>query len=138
MVVTKTDHISVAVRSLEDARRNWEPLLGRTGPDEVYTDDGEGIRVARYWVGEVGFELMESTNPEGPVARFIAKKGEGVMLVSFRVDDTRRAVADLRDKGYSFISNARGEYARPFRNSEFAFVHPGQLNGVLTEIIDGE
>jgi methylmalonyl-CoA/ethylmalonyl-CoA epimerase len=138
MAVSKTDHISVAVRSLEEARRNWEPLLGRTEPDEIYTDERERIRVARYWVGDTGFELMESTDPDGPVARFIAKRGEGVMLVSFHVDSTRRAVAELSGKGYSFVPDEAGELLRPFRGGEFAFIHPEGLNGVLTELIDGE
>ena len=99
-------------------------------------DEPEKIRVARYWVGEVGFELMESTTPDGDVAKFIEKRGEGVMLISFNVDNTREAVQDLQGKGFPFIPDSKGEIARPFRDCEFAFVHPKKLNGVLTEIID--
>jgi methylmalonyl-CoA/ethylmalonyl-CoA epimerase len=136
MKVNKVDHICIAVKSLDEARKVWEPLLGKDKPDDAYVDEREQIRVARYWVGEVGFELMESTTPEGDVARFIEKRGEGVMLISFNVDNTREAVTDLQGKGYPFIPASDGKIARPFRDCEFAFVHPKKLNGVLTEIID--
>jgi len=84
----------------------------------------------------VGFELMESTSPDGDVAKFIEKKGEGIMLISFSVDNTREAVRELQNEGYTFIPDSRGEIERPFRECEFAFIHPKKLNGVLTEIID--
>jgi hypothetical protein len=69
--VNKIDHICIAVRNLEEARKIWEPVLGKTKPDDAYIDEPEKINVARYWVGEVGFELMESTSPDGDVAKFI-------------------------------------------------------------------
>ncbi len=136
MKVKKIDHICIAVKNLEEAKKVWEPFLGKTGPDDAYVDESEKIRVARYWVGEVGFELMESTTPDGDVAKFVEKQGEGIMLISFNVDSTRAAAEELQGKGYSFIPGPNGEIARPFRDCEFAFVHPRKLNGVLTEIID--
>jgi methylmalonyl-CoA/ethylmalonyl-CoA epimerase len=136
MKINKVDHICIAVKNLDEARKVWELFLGRDKPDYEYVDESEKIRVARYLVGEVGFELMESTTPDGDVAKFIAKRGEGIMLISFNVDNTREAVKDLQGKGYPFIPASDGEIARPFRDCEFAFVHPKKLNGVLTEIID--
>jgi len=136
MKLNKVDHICIAVKNLDEARKAWEPLLGKEKPDDVYVDEREKIRVARYMVGEVGFELMESTTPDGDVAKFIDKRGEGVMLISFNVDNTREAVKELQGKGYPFIPDSRSEIPRPFRECEFAFVHPKRLNGVLTEIID--
>ena len=136
MKTNKVDHICIAVRNLEAARKIWEPLLGKSGPDDAYVDEPEKINVARYWVGEVGFELMESLTPDGDVAKYIKKHGEGVMIISFNVDNTREAVAELQGKDYPFIPDARGEVARPFRDCEFAFIHPKKMNGVLTEIID--
>ena len=136
MKINKVDHICIAVRHLDEARKVWEPLLGKDEPDDSYVDEQEKIRVARYLVGEVGFELMESTTPDGDVARFIEKRGEGIMLISFNVDNTRVAVRDLQAKGYPFIPASNGEIARPFRDCEFAFIHPRKLTGVLTEIID--
>jgi methylmalonyl-CoA/ethylmalonyl-CoA epimerase len=136
MKINKLDHLCIAVKDLEAARKVWEPLLGKSGPDDAYVDEGEKIRVARYWVGEIGFELMESTAADGDVAKFIAKRGEGLMLISFNVDNTRQAVEELRENGYPLIPAPNGEIARPFRDCEFAFIHPRRLNGVLTEIID--
>jgi len=105
--------------------------LRKQKPDDEYIDEPEKIKVARYWIGEIGFELMESTTPDGDVAKFIEKRGEGVMLLSFNVDNTREAMADLKQKDYPFIGGAR-----PFRDCEFAFVHPKKMNGVLLELID--
>jgi methylmalonyl-CoA/ethylmalonyl-CoA epimerase len=138
MKVNKIDHICVAVKNLDEARKVWEPVLGKTNPDVAYVDEAEKIRVARYWLGDVGFELMESTTPDGDVARFIARNGEGIMLISLHVDNTREAVDELKSKGYPFIPDRRGEVARPFRGCEFAFVHPKKVNGVLLELIDGK
>ncbi len=135
MKSNKIDHICIAVKDLDAARKVWEPVLGKSEPDDPYVDEPEKIRVARYHIGEVGFELMESTTPDGPVAKFIEKNGEGVMLISFNVDNTRQAIEELKDD-YPFIPAPNGEIARPFRDCEFAFIHPKKLNGVLTELID--
>lgn len=131
MKVNKIDHICIAVKNLEEARKIWEPVLGKSKPDDAYVDELEKIKVARYWVGEVGFELMESTTPDGEVAKFIEKRGEGVMIISFNVDHTRSAMEELKAQGYPFIGGAR-----PFRDCEFAFIHPKKMNGVLLELID--
>ena len=128
--INRVDHICIAVKDLDQARKQWEPILGK-GPDDEYIDEPEKIKVARYYLGEVGFELMESTAPDGDVARFIEKRGEGVMLLSFNVDNTRESITELEEKGYPFIGGAR-----KFRDCEFAFVHPKSVNGVLLELID--
>jgi methylmalonyl-CoA/ethylmalonyl-CoA epimerase len=131
MKVNKIDHICIAVKDLEAARKIWEPILGKSKPDDPYVDELEKIRVARYWLGDVGFELMESTSPDGEVAKFIERRGEGIMLIGLNVDNTREAMEELKEKGYTFIGGAR-----PFRNCEFAFIHPKDANGVLLELID--
>jgi len=131
MKVNKIDHICIAVRNVEEARKVWEPVLGKSKPDDTYIDEREKIKVARYWIGEVGFELMESTSPEGEVAKFIEKRGEGVMVISLNVDHTRSAMEELKAKGYPFIGGPRS-----FRDCEYAFIHPKKMNGVLLELID--
>jgi methylmalonyl-CoA/ethylmalonyl-CoA epimerase len=131
MKVNKIDHICIAVKDLDAARKVWEPILGKPEPDDPYVDEPEKIRVARYWLGEVGFELMESTSPDGDVAKFVERHGEGVMIISFNVDNTREAMDELKAKDYPFIGGAR-----PFRDCEFAFIHPKAVNGVLLELID--
>jgi methylmalonyl-CoA/ethylmalonyl-CoA epimerase len=131
MKVNKLDHLCIAVRNLDEARRVWEPLLGKSAPDDAYVDEPEKIRVARYWLDGVGFELMESTSADGDVAKFIEKRGEGVMLISFNVDNTKEAVDEIKAMGYPMIGGLR-----QFRDCEFAFVHPKKMNGVLLEVID--
>lgn len=131
MNVKRIDHICIAVKSLEDARKVWEPLMGKDKPDHQYVEESENIKVARYYIGDVGFELMESTTPDGHVARHIEKRGEGVMLVSFNVDSTRETIDELSEKGYKFIGGPR-----KFNDCEFAFVHPKGATGVLLEYID--
>ena len=120
MKINKLDHICIAVRNLEAAKKIWEPILGKNAPDDAYIDEPEKIKVARYWVGGVGFELMESLTPDGDVAKFIDKRGEGVMLISLNVGNTRDAMAELKAKGYPFIGGAR-----PFRDSRVR-VHSSQ------------
>ena len=142
MEVKKVDHFCIAVKDLDAARKMWEPILGKSEPDDPYEDEPEKIRVARYWLGGVGFELMASTTPDGPVAKWIEKNGEGIMLIGLNVENTREAVQELEAKDYSFIANPEaipGEAtgnARPFRDCEFAFLHPKKMNGVLLELID--
>lgn len=131
MKANKVDHISIAVRNLDDARKIWEPVLGKSGPDDAYIDEPEQIRVARYWLGDVGFELMESLSPDGPVAKFIETRGEGIMLISLNVDSTRDAVGELKHGGYPVVGGIR-----KFRDCEFAFLHPRAMTGVLLEVID--
>ena len=131
MKVNKIDHISIAVKNLDEAQKIWEAILGKSEPDDTYVDELEKIRVARYLLGEVGFELMESTTPQGDVAKFIKKRGEGVMVISLNVDNTREAMDELKAKDYPFIGGAR-----PFKDCEFAFIHPKAVNGVLLELID--
>lgn len=138
----KIDHICIAVKDLDAARKVWEPVLGKSRPDDPYIDVPENIRVARYWLGGVGFELMESTSADGPVAKWIEKNGEGVMIISFNVDNTREAIRELQEQNYPFIANPepladdQTGAARPFRDCEFAFIHPKKMNGVLLELID--
>jgi methylmalonyl-CoA/ethylmalonyl-CoA epimerase len=87
-------------------------------------------------LGGIGFELMESTTPDGPVAKWIEKNGEGVMIISFNVDNTREAIKELESRNYPFIPAPGGGKIRPFRDCEFAFIHPKKVNNVLLELID--
>ena len=131
MKINKIDHLCIAVKDLAQARKQWEPLLGKEAPDDEYVDEPEKIHVARYWLGGVGFELMESTSPDGDVAKFIERNGEGFMLIGFNVDSTAESIDELKGKDYPIIGGLRS-----FRDCQFAFVHPKAVNGVLTEIID--
>ena len=130
MKPTHIEHIGIAVSNLEESIRYYEQVLGlECYAIEEVTD--QKVRTAFFQVGETKIELLESTDPSGPVGKFIEKRGEGVMLISFNVDNTRDAIDELEKKDYPFIGGAR-----PFRDCEFAFIHPKKMNGVLLELID--
>ena len=113
--------------------KHWGPLLGKDAPDLEYTHEEEAIQVARYYVGEVGFELMCSTREGSDVDNFIRNRGEGVMLISFKVPDTEAAIATLNNNNYAMID----EKPRHWEDTRYAFLKPGPMNGVLVEVIDG-
>jgi methylmalonyl-CoA/ethylmalonyl-CoA epimerase len=124
-------YIGVAVRNMEEAARIWGPLFGKSEPDEIYIHEPEKIRAARYWIGETAFELLESITPDGDVSKFIERNGEGVMVISVNVDNTQEAVDELKKKNYRFIGDVR-----PFGDSQYAFLHPKKMNGVMIELVD--
>jgi len=130
--ITQIDHICIAVRDLPKAMAHWEKLLGKAKPDLEYIHDGEAIQVARYYVGEVGYELICSTRDGSDVDNFIKKRGEGMMLISFKVPDTVAAMETLNKNNYEMIDKE----PRIWENSKFAFLKPGPMNGVLVEVID--
>jgi len=137
MNINRVDHICVAVKDLEAAQRAWEPVLGKTGPDETYVDEVAKVRVARYMIGQTGLELMEDTTGDGNTARFIEKRGEGIMLIGLNVDSARGSLQELKEAGYPLIADPEhGEVLPSALDCEYGFVHPRALNGVLLEIID--
>ena len=134
MKARKIDHICVAVKDLAAARTLYERTLGLELATE-YVDENEKLKVARYYLGDVALELMESTSPDGEVAKFISKRGEGLYLISYRVDDVEAALAELKATGARLIDEA----PRHGLGTRFAFImHPKEMCGVLTEITDGD
>lgn len=136
MKINKIDHICIAVKNLDEARKKWEPILGKSGPDDPYVDEASNIRVARYILGDVGFELMEDLTGDGDVSKHIAARGEGIMLIGLNVDSARESIDELKGKGYPIIPDPKYGDLRPFRDCEYGFVHPKAVNGVLLELID--
>jgi methylmalonyl-CoA/ethylmalonyl-CoA epimerase len=128
------DHICFAVRSVDEARKVYEGPLGLE-PVCEYEAAEESIRVIRYYVGSVAVEIMEPTNRACEVAKFLDTRGEGVFLISYRVDDVEKALDELRSAGRKTIDKA----PRRLMGNRYAFIDPpGALHGVLTEILDGE
>ncbi|MDQ7785066.1 MAG: VOC family protein [Desulfomonilaceae bacterium] len=130
--VERIDHVCIAVRDLDQAMKTWGLFFGKSRPDLVYRHDPEAIEVARYFVGEVGFELMASTKEGSDVDRFIAKRGEGPMLISFKVPDAEAAMKELIEAGFELLDNRW----RQWRDSRYFFMNPKYMNGVLVELID--
>jgi len=133
MRILGIDHICIAVRDLEAARKRYEGDLGLE-PATVYIAPGEKIRVVRYYVRDVALELIEPTDSDSEVAKFIQRRGEGVFLTSFRVPDVEEALRELRQKGVKTIDSR----PRHLMGNRYAFIHPRELCGVLTEVLDGE
>jgi methylmalonyl-CoA/ethylmalonyl-CoA epimerase len=130
----RIDHICFAVRDLDETRRVYREHFGLV-PAHEYVADSEKIKVARYYIGEVAVEFMESTANDGEVAKFIENRGEGVFLISYKVDDLPRAIQELKNKNVRLIDDR----PRELFGTRYAFVHhPSKLNGVLTELLDGE
>jgi methylmalonyl-CoA/ethylmalonyl-CoA epimerase len=127
------DHICIAVHDLGKARKVYEETLGLELALE-YVAESEKIHVARYYLGEVALELMEPTDQESEVAKFLKRRGEGVFLFSYGVDDVEKGLAELKAKGEKTIDDA----PRRFMGNRYAFIQPpNRMCGVLTEIFDG-
>ncbi len=134
MKIQKIDHICFAVNDLEKTKQIYRENFGLT-PEVEYVAESEYIRVARYYIGDVAVELMESTSPRGEVAKFIKKRGEGVFLISYKVDDLPDALAELKAKGADLID----QEPRELFGNRYAFVQrPAKLCGVLTELLDDD
>jgi methylmalonyl-CoA/ethylmalonyl-CoA epimerase len=133
MKAREIDHICFAVHSVDEARKVYEQALGME-PAYEYESAEESIRVVRYYMGTVALEIMEPTNSSCEVARFLARRGEGFFLISYRVDNVEEALHELKSAGHSTID----EKPRSLMGSHYAFIMPPKkLHGVLTEILDG-
>jgi len=127
----KVDHICIAVKDLQEAERYFSHVFG-IEPDDRYREEKEKIDVVRYYIGEVGFELMAPIDSEGDVARFIEKNGEGVFLLSLKVPDVEKAIKELNEKGVPVTD----QVPRQWRQSKYTFIKPKAMFGVLLELID--
>ena len=125
------DHLGVAVKSLAAARVFYENL-GRTVVGEE-TVETEQVRLAMVPVGETRIELLEATSPESAIARFIAKRGEGLHHVALRVTDLAATVERLKQKGTRLISE---DIKVGAGGHLYVFVHPSSTGGVLLELCE--
>jgi methylmalonyl-CoA/ethylmalonyl-CoA epimerase len=134
MKLQSIDHICFAVKNLAEARKVYEDHLG-LAPALEYTSKKEKIHVVRYWVGEVAVEMLEPTQPDSDVGRFLEKRGEGFFLISYRVENVEEALQELKDKGVDTIDKA----PRELMGNRYAFIHKAkELAGILTEVLDGD
>jgi len=124
------EHIGIAVKNLQDAIRLYERLLG-TPCYAVEEVPDQKVRTAFFQVGQTKIELLESTSPEGPIGRFIEKRGEGIHHIAFAVGDLPGALEEARAEGIQLID------AQPRKGAEgldIAFLHPRSTFGVLMEL----
>ncbi|PLY03883.1 MAG: methylmalonyl-CoA epimerase [Desulfuromonas sp.] len=126
----KINHIGIAVTNLDAAIPFYRDHLGMAfeGTEEVAD---QKVRVAFLQVGESRIELLEPTAEDSPVAKFLAKNGEGIHHIAYEVDDIEKALAGMKEQGVRLIDETP---RRGAHNSLIAFLHPKATGGVLTEI----
>ena len=125
------DHLGVAVRSLAAAKSIYEKLGLAISPEEIVP--GEKVRVIMIPVGETRLELLEATADDSVIAKFIAKRGEGLHHISLRVPDLVAAVAKLKADGVRLVSD---EIKTGAGGHRYIFVHPSSTGGVLLELVE--
>lgn len=130
MKISHIEHIGIAVKSLEEAIPYYEQVLGlKCYAVEEVAD--QKVKTAFFKVGDVKIELLESTDPEGPIGKFIEKKGQGIHHLAFAVDNVNEALTEVESKGVALIDkNAR----KGAEGLNIGFLHPKSTLGVLTEL----
>jgi len=130
MIPTHIEHLGIAVDNLEEAIRYYEDVLGLTcyAIEEVAD---QKVKTAFFKVGQTKIELLESTSPDGPIGKFIEKKGAGIHHIAFAVNDLPNALSQVKDKGVRLIDEKPRAGAEGL---DIAFLHPKSTHGVLTEL----
>ncbi len=126
----KIEHIGIAVKNLEDSNQIFEKLFGKPAykQEEVAS---EGVKTSFFMNGPNKIELLEATNAESPIAKFLEKKGEGIHHIAFDVEDIVSEIARLKTQGFVIINETPKKGAD---NKLVAFLHPKTTNGVLIEL----
>ena len=130
MTVLKIDHLGIAVNSIEEAKRLFHDILGLTF-EGTETVQEQKVTTAFFPVGDSEVELLESTAPDGPIAKYLEKRGEGIQHIAFRVDNLEEALAELKEKGIRLIDEKPRQGAG---GAKIAFLHPKSTHGVLIEL----
>lgn len=132
MPVKSLNHIGIAVRSIDDQKEFYEQAIGAEFEGyEVVTD--QKVRVGFFRVGDVRLELLEPTEPESSVAKFLDKRGEGLHHLAFTVEDINARIAELKESGIRMIDESPRSGAH---HMDIAFLHPKSTHGVLTELCE--
>ena len=131
MNILKIDHIGIAVKNLAESAKLYEMLgVQSSGVEEVAE---QKVKVSFFPVGDSEIELLESTSPDGPIARYIEKNGEGLQHLALRVDNIEAALAELKAKGVRLIDE-KPRYGAG--GAKIAFVHPKATGGILLELTE--
>lgn len=132
MKVLKIDHLGIAVNSVDEGKKFWSDIMGLAfnGSETVAE---QKVTTAFFPVGESEVELLESTAPDGPIAKYIDKKGTGIQHVAFRVENIEQALAELKEKGVKLIDQKPRIGAG---GAKIAFLHPKATSGVLVELCE--
>lgn len=126
----KIEHIGIAVKNIQEANKVYEALLG-TAPYKSEKVESEGVETSFFRCGESKIELLEATNPDSPIAKFIEKRGEGIHHIAFAVKDIKVEMERLKKEGFILLS----EFPKLGADNKIvAFLHPKSTNGVLVEL----
>ncbi len=132
MNLSHIEHIGIAVKSLEESIPYWENVFGlKCYSVEEVTE--QKVKTAFFKIGQTKIELLESTAPDGPIGKFIEKKGEGVHHIAFAVNGLEDALAEAETKGVQLIDKTPRKGAEGLH---IAFLHPKSTYGVLTELCE--
>ena len=134
MKILKIDHLGIAVNSIDEGKKFWSDILGLDF-EGAETVEEQKVTTAFFPVSESEVELLESTSPDGPVAKYIEKRGAGIQHVAFRVADIDAALAELKEKGVKLIDQ---EPRIGAGGARIAFLHPKATGGVLVELCERE
>lgn len=126
----KIEHIGIAVRSLKDSNEMYTKLLG-TAPYKTEAVPSEGVNTSFFKMGASKIELLEATQDDSPIAKFLEKRGEGVHHIAYAVDDIRSEMKRLKDEGFHLLNE---EPKKGADNKWVAFLHPKSTGGVLIEL----
>jgi methylmalonyl-CoA/ethylmalonyl-CoA epimerase len=126
----KIEHIGIAVKDLEISNKIFEKLLGAP-PYKSEEVASEGVKTSFFQNGPNKIELLEATNSESPIAKFIEKKGEGIHHIAFDVEDIVSEIKRLQEEGFVVLNEIPKKGAD---NKLVAFLHPKSTNGVLIEL----
>jgi len=131
-MVGKLDHIGIAVANLDESLKFYTETLGlELHGSETVTE--QKVKVAFLPLGDTEIELLESTESDGPIAKFIEAKGQGIQHLAFRVDNIEKALEELKEKGIRLIDE-KPRYGAG--GAKIAFLHPKATNGVLIELCE--
>lgn len=131
-MIEKIDHIGVAVKNLDETLKVYTEILGlkTAGVEEI---EDQKVKVAFIPIGESEIELLESTDPEGSIAKFIEKRGEGIQHIALKVNDLEKTLEDLKAKGIRLIDEKPRNGAG---GAKIAFIHPKATRGILIELCE--
>lgn len=129
-MIKKIEHIGIAVKNVEQSNILYTQLLG-VAPYKSELVASEGVITSFFKTGESKIELLEGTNPESPITKFVEKKGEGMHHIAFEVEDIVDEMNRLKELGFILLSD---KPKRGADNKLICFVHPKSANGVLLEL----
>jgi methylmalonyl-CoA/ethylmalonyl-CoA epimerase len=129
-MVEKIEHIGIAVKNIEEANKVYEKLLG-VSPYKTESVESEGVNTSFFQTGESKIELLEATNPESAIYKFIEKKGEGIHHIAFAVKDIKSEMTRLSNEGFTILNE---EPKMGADNKLVCFIHPKNTKGVLVEL----